>query len=139
MTRSGGTTRDEVDRLRGELEAIDRSLILLVGERRRAQHRLLGYKLHHRLALSDPYQEQLVSARARGWATEQHADPDLAEEVVRLNVAAGKRAFFHGATADDTTAATCTVFLDVPSFPPRSPSSSPARIEHLPARAHATT
>lgn len=134
MARSFGVG-DEVDRLREEIEAIDRSLVLLLGARRRAQHRLLAHKLHHRLPLTDPFQERLVSERARAWAEDQHSDSELAENVVRLAVAAGKRAFFHGSSADDAEPTT-TVFVDLSTLPsPENAHSAPK----VPPRAHATS
>lgn len=124
MTR-GVIVGDEVDRLRGELEAIDRSLVLLLAERRRAQHRLLTFKLHHRLPLTDPFQETLVAERARAWADDEHADAELAENVVRLAVAAGKRAFFHGPELPENNGSTCTVFLDLSRVPSSAGAGRP--------------
>jgi len=83
----------EVERLRYEIELIDRSIVGLLGARRRAQHRLLRWKEHEGRPLFDPPQEARVLSRAAAWALEIDVDPALATAVVRLALEAGKRAY----------------------------------------------
>ena len=88
-----GPTRS-VERLRSEIETVDRSIVLLLGARERAQHRLLAVKASAGIAGIDPEQERRVIARARAWARESGSDEQLAAEVIRLALESGKRAYF---------------------------------------------
>lgn len=82
-----------VHRLRAEIEVIDRSIVLLLGARRRAQHRLLAWKEAAGLPGIDIAQEGRVLARAAGWARASGADEALATEVIRLALTSGKEAY----------------------------------------------
>jgi chorismate mutase len=82
-----------VTRLRSEIETIDRAIVLLLGARTRAQHRLLARKEAAGLPGLDLAQEGKVLARAAGWAREAGTSEQLATEVIRLALDSGKRAY----------------------------------------------
>lgn len=82
-----------IQRLRSEIETIDRSIVLLLGARERAQHRLLAWKEAAGIPGHDPAQEHRVLTRAIGWARECGTDEHVAAEVIRLALVSGKRRF----------------------------------------------
>jgi len=82
-----------VEELRARLEAVDRSLVLGLRARERLQQELFTVKRAAGIALYDLEQERLVQRRARSWAEEYGADPDLVEEVIDRAVQSGKRRF----------------------------------------------
>lgn len=82
-----------VQRLRSEIETIDRSIVLLLGARERAQHQLLAWKESSGIPGHDPGQEERVLARAIGWARETGADEQVVAEVIRLALDRGKGRF----------------------------------------------
>jgi len=82
-----------VARLRAEIEAIDRAVVLLLGARVRAQHRLLSRKEAAGLPCLDLAQEGRVLARAAGWAREFGVGEALATEAIRLALESGKRSY----------------------------------------------
>jgi len=90
---SAGSALRTVHRFRNEIEVIDRSIVLLLGARRRAQHRLLAWKDDAGLPGLDLVQEGKVLARAAEWARAAGTDEALATEVIRLALASGKEAY----------------------------------------------
>ena len=83
----------EVARLRFELAAVDRSLVLLLSLRERLQHRVLRTKAELGLPLFDAGQEAVVRRRARAWAGRYGGSPDLAEAAIGAAVEAGRDSF----------------------------------------------
>ncbi len=83
----------EVARLRFELAAVDRSLVLMLSLRERLQHRILRAKAALGLTLFDPAQEAVVRRRARNWAGRYGGSPDLAEATIGAAIEAGKDSF----------------------------------------------
>jgi chorismate mutase len=93
-----------IQRLRSEIETIDRSIVLLLGARERAQHRLLAWKETSGIPGIDPIQEATVFSRAATWARESGTDERLASGVIRLALESGKRSYFQGRGAARTVA-----------------------------------
>ncbi len=83
----------EVARLRFELAAVDRSLVLLLSLRERLQHRVLRTKAELGLPLFDAQQEAVVRRRARAWAGRYGGSPELAEAAIGAAVEAGRDSF----------------------------------------------
>ena len=81
----------EVFRLRGEMAAIDRSIVLLLGARAGAQRRLFARKRALGLPLRDPHQEARVLDRVKDWAERYGVDGSLAERTIRHAIRAGLR------------------------------------------------
>lgn len=116
-----------VEELRVRLEAIDRSLVLGLRAREQTQQELFAYKRLAGIALYDPGQERVVKRRARQWAEECGADPDLAEKVVAGALASGRRRF-RTAPADPRPSASPVVVLLPLEPPPPFSAASPTRV-----------
>ena len=107
-----------VEELRARLAGIDRSLVLTLRAREQAQQQLLAYKRSAAMSLLDVEQERLVRDRARDWAEEYGADPDLIEEVVGQAMASGKRRFEGPTILPANGSSPVVVFLPGPAPEP---------------------
>jgi len=108
-----------VEELRARLEAVDRSLVLGLRARERLQQELFAFKRTAGLALYDLEQERLVQRRARSWAEEYGADPDLVEDIIDRAVQSGKRRFLTASLEPRALEDPVVVFLPGPE--PRRP------------------
>jgi chorismate mutase len=86
---SASAVDPEVLRLRGEISAIDRSMVLLLGARARVQRRLFRRKEELGLPRRDRRQEQRVLDRVTDWAVRYGTDERLARAVVRRSLRSG--------------------------------------------------
>lgn len=114
-----------VEELRARLEAIDRSLVLGLRAREQTQQELFAYKRSAALALQDVEQERLVQHRARAWAEEYGADPDLVEDVIDRAVQAGKRRFLSVPSEAPSSGAPVVVFVPIPATLPSRAAAPP--------------
>lgn len=107
-----GVTTEELDSLRAELEGIDRSIILLLGERIRTARHAIAVRRHHGEGVTNAVQEARVLRRARLLAEAFGVPLALAERLWEDLIEAGKLPGPAGVHAP-----VVTVFLDAPTHP----------------------
>ncbi|MCI4369075.1 MAG: chorismate mutase [Thermoplasmata archaeon] len=81
----------EFEAYRHRIELADRLLLEAVAFRFKTVGQLMDWKRLHGLPCEDPAQEKVVTRRARSWASKIGFDPALAEELLKLLIAEGKR------------------------------------------------
>jgi len=113
--------------LRARLASIDRALVLTLRSREQTQQELFAYKRSAAIAISDVEQERVVRRRAREWAEEYGADPDLTEAVIRAAIGAGKRRFRQRTAASPSSESPVVVFVPFPE-PEVTTISRPAKL-----------
>ena len=79
--------------VRHELEEIDRALVFLVAARVEKAAIAIRIRSDRDGPVSDPAQEEVVLARARGWAGKAGIPSDLVETIFRAMLGAGKEHF----------------------------------------------
>ena len=94
MTERSGEAgaREELDRLRGRIAELDRTLVELVGERRALALRVGRLKAELHLPVLDPPQEARVVRRAAEIARELGTDEELVRDVIWRIVASARSA-----------------------------------------------
>jgi len=85
--------------LRRELEGIDRALVRLVATRIETAALAIHVRSETDGRISDVVQEEVVIARAKEWALGAGVPSELAENIFRAILAAGKERFAAGAPA----------------------------------------
>ncbi|MDN5358099.1 MAG: chorismate mutase [Candidatus Methanomethylophilaceae archaeon] len=79
------------DELRKRIASIDEKIILLVADRMQTAYEIGRNKKTAGLPVYDPEVERTVIARYRRIATEEHLDPDSAEELAKILMAWSRR------------------------------------------------
>ena len=101
---------DALERVRTELEGIDRTLVLLMAERIRTARRAIALRRSRGHETTDLSQEGRVLARAQAWSDEAGVPSDLSVRLFRGLIDEGKRRGI-----DRGSLPTVTVFLDAPT------------------------
>ena len=83
-------TDDRLEELRARIEAVDRNLVLLIGERRDLVIEIGQSKEDLGLPIMDPPQEAKVVRRAAAIARELGVDEELTRDVIWLMIAAAR-------------------------------------------------
>ncbi len=83
-------TDDRLEELRARIEAVDRNLVLLIGERRDLVIEIGQSKEDLGLPIMDPPQEAKVVRRAAAVARELGLDEELTRDVIWLIIAAAR-------------------------------------------------
>ncbi len=81
---------ESLERLRGEIDRIDRTLVELLAERRRVVGRVAEHKRRQGLPVYHPAREEDLISRRRDQARAAGLDPDLVEDVFRSIVRASR-------------------------------------------------
>ena len=83
-------TDDRLEELRTRIEAVDRNLVLLIGERRDLVIEIGQAKEALGLPIMDPPREAKVVRRAAAIARELGVDEELTRDVIWLMIAAAR-------------------------------------------------
>ncbi len=83
-------TDDRLEELRARIEAVDRNLVLLIGERRDLVIEIGQAKEALGLPVMDPPREAKVVRRAAAIARELGVDEELTRDVIWLMIAAAR-------------------------------------------------
>lgn len=84
---------DSLERLRREIESVDRSIVLLLAARMDAAHRTLRVRVAHDHRLTDRGQERRVLERSRAWADELGLSRECVEHLFQSLIEEGKARF----------------------------------------------
>lgn len=102
-----------LDRVRNEIESVDRSIVLLLAARLDAARRALSLRAPSEHRVTDPGQERQVLSRAQAWAQDLGLPAPLVEGLFRALIEEGKARY-----GDRTRAAPepgfVTVLVDAP-------------------------
>jgi chorismate mutase len=88
-----GEDLQTLTQIRGEIESVDRSIVLLLAARLEAAQRALRARAGRGHRLTDPAQERRVLQRSRRWAREVGVPEAIAEELFRTLIEEGKVRF----------------------------------------------
>ena len=124
----------EIVRLRTEISAIDRSVVLLLAARARVQQQLFGRKVELGLPLRDRAQERRVLERVEEWSHRYGADERVATATVRLAMRHGLDAAGAGDLGNASGDGPVTVFFSPTSAGGLRPTAALVR-EVAPRRA----
>ncbi len=106
-----------LDRVRNEIESIDRSIVLLLAARLDAAQRALRVRAPSESRLTDRAQERRVLGRAHAWARELDLPAPLVEAVFRTLIEEGK-ARYEGRRHSELKPAPGPVLKGGPEGPP---------------------
>ncbi|MFZ0699987.1 MAG: chorismate mutase [Thermoplasmata archaeon] len=115
--------RDLLDRLRQEIESVDRSIVLMLAARLDAAQRALQLRAGRDRNLTDPKQERRVLARSRKWARNLGVPPALVEALFRSLIEEGKVRF--QAAASTPEGSVVTVLLVDPALASSASGGTP--------------
>ncbi|MCL4307856.1 MAG: chorismate mutase [Candidatus Thermoplasmatota archaeon] len=79
-----------LDRVRSEIESVDRSIVLLLAARLDAARRALSLRAPPERRVTDPGQERRVLSRAQAWARDLDLPVPLVEGLFRALIEEGK-------------------------------------------------
>ncbi|EQD74123.1 chorismate mutase [mine drainage metagenome] len=84
---------DSLDRIRQQIERVDRSIVMMLAARIATAQRALRLRAGHDRNLTDRKQERRVLARSRMWAQDLGVPPALVEDLFRSLIEEGKARF----------------------------------------------